>query len=178
MRKIRSIGFLALFAVLAFLLSSCGGGSSPGAPGTGGGGESGSMLLVESVTPSTTLLDASDVTTTETVEVTIGNYDLPNRTGTASAVTFTSYTVQYITVPLVNGGPFLDNRTYGGTWYVAPNANATFTLPFWDDFTKLQYRYPNDPRLYHYTVIFTLTGYNVFGKKVTVPFQFNVTTKL
>jgi len=169
---------LLILVVFAFLVSSCGGSGSPGSPGTSGGGEAGSMLTVEAVAPSTTLLDASDQLESESVDVTIGNYDLPNRTGTASAITFTRYTVEYKTVPLKNGGPFLDNRTYSGTWYVDANTNATFSLPFWDDYTKLQYRFPKDPHLYHYTVIFTMTGYNVFGKKVTVVFQFNVTTEL
>ncbi len=175
MMKRNSFVGLLILVVFTFLVSSCGGGSSPGSPGTSGGGEAGSLLTVEAVSPSNTFLRTSDLTSTETVDVTIGNYDLPNRTGTASAITFTQYTVEY--KPLEPGCPFLDNRTYTGTWYVGANTNATFTLPFWDYYTKLQYRYPNDSHLYRYNVVFTMTGYNVFGKKVTIVFQFNVTTQ-
>ena len=174
MKRNRLFAFLTLF-VFTFFLMSCGSGS-PGSPGTGGGAEAGSTLLVESVTPSTTLLDASDLLSTESVDVTIGNYDLPNRTGTASAITFTKYTVEY--KPRTKGCPFLDNEYHSGTWYVDANKDATFTLPFWDDHTKLQYRYAKDPHLYHYTVKITMTGYNIFSKEVTVFFQFDVTTKL
>jgi len=184
MSKIRSVGWVFLFVLLAFLLSSCGS-SSSGAPGSEGSGESGSMLLVESITPSNTYVRPNDLTSTETVIVAIGNYDLPNRTGTASAVTFTKYTVEY--KPREPGCPFLDNRYYSGTFYDAPNVAPDctadpkvncFTLTFFDFYTKLQYRYPNDPKLYRYTVLITLEGFNVFGVKVSVPFQFEITTKL
>ena len=174
MKRNSFVGLLILI-VFTFFLSACGGGSDPGSPGTSGGGEAGSTLLVESVTPSNTYLRANDLTSTETVDVTIGNYDLPNRTGTATAITFTKYTVEY--KPLTPGCPFLDNEYHQGTWFVDANKEATFTLPFWDDHTKLQYRYPNDPRIFHYNVVFTMTGYNIFSKKVTVVFQFNITTK-
>ncbi len=163
-----------ILVVFTFFLISCGSGS-PGSPGTSGGSEAGSTLLVESVTPSNTYLRANDLTSTETVDVTIGNYDLPNQTGTATAITFTKYTVEY--KPLTRGCPYLDNEYHQGTWFVDANSTATFTLPFWDDHTKLQYRYPNDPRIFHYNVVFTMTGYNIFSKKVTVVFQFNITTK-
>ncbi len=171
--------FINLFflVVLSMILVSCGGGS-PGAPGGSGSGETGCMILPAEVSPSTTLLDASDLTTSENVEVTLSSSDLPNQTGTCTGVTFTQYLVEYVPVPLTSAGPRLDNRTYNGTWFIDANTTATFTLTFWDYFTKLQYRYPKDPHLYHYNVKFTLTGYNVFGKKVTVPFQFEVTTRL
>jgi len=175
--KRKSFFGLLILVIFAFLVSSCGGGSgSPGSPGTSGGGEAGSLLTVESVEPSNTHLDASNLLESESVDVTIGNYDLPNRTGTASAITFTKYTVEY--KPLEPGCPFLHNRYYNGTFFVDANTNATFTLTFWDYYTKLQYRYPNDPRIFRYNVVFTMTGYNVFGKKVTVVFNFDITTKL
>ena len=169
--------FFSFFVLVFFaLLLSCGGGSGdPGSPGSGGSGETGCMPIVESVAPSNTYLRASDLTTAESVEVTIGEYDLPNQEGTCTGMTFTKYTVQYM--PLEPGCPFLDNRYYTGTWYVEPNTNATFNLTFWDFYTKLQYRYPNDPRIYRYTVLFTMEGFNVFGKKQTLTFQFEVTTK-
>ncbi len=171
------VGLFILMA-FAFLLSSCGGSGDPGAPGGSGSGESGCMILVTSVNPSNTLLDASDLTTSESVEVTLSSSDLPNRTGTCTGVTFTQYLVEYVPIPLTSGGPRLDNRTYQGTWFIDANTEETFTLAFWDYFTKYQYRYPQDPNLYTYTVKFTLTGYNVFGKKVTVHFEFQVNTKL
>ena len=177
--------FIRLLILFAFTLmvSSCGGGS-PGSPGTGGGGSAGSMLLVEAVTPSATFVRTSDLTSTETVQVEIGNYDLPNQKGTATAVTFTKYTVEY--KPLEPGCPHLDNRYYNATFYAAPNVDPDctaepvvncFTLTFFDYYTKLQYRYANDPHLYRYNVVVTMTGYNVFSKKVTVVFQFNITTQ-
>ncbi len=165
---------LVLVSLIFFMLSACGGGS-PGSPGTSGGSKAGSLLLVESVVPSNTFVTTSDLTKTETVTVTIGNYDLPNLKDTATAITFTKYTVEY--KPLEPGCPFLDNRYYNGTWYVGPNTHAAFKLAFFDFYTKLQYRYPNDPRIYRYEVIFTMEGENIFGRKVTVTFQFDITTK-
>jgi len=167
-------GFISLIILFVFaLLLSCGGGS-PGSPGSSGSGDTGCMPLVESVEPSNTYLTTQNLTESEHVEVTIGEYDLPNREDTCSGMTFTKYTVQY--QPQEKGCPFLDNRYYTGTWYVEPNTNATFSLPFWDFQTKLQYRYPNDPHIYRYNVLFTLEGYNVFGKKQSITFQFEITT--
>jgi len=172
----RRTRYLLLFvASLSWaMLFACGGGA-PGSPGTSGGSEAESMLLVESVVPSNTYVTTADLTSTETVEVTIGNYDLPNFKDTASAINFTKYTVEY--KPMEPGCPFLDNRYYNGIWFVGPQASATFKLAFFDFYTKLQYRYPNDPAIYRYNVIFTLEGVNVFGEKVTVTFQFEITTK-
>jgi len=181
--KKHSLAYLFVLGIITILLVSCGSGS-PGSPGSGGGGSSGSMLLVEAVTPSNTFVRTSDLTTTETVQVEIGNYDLPNQKNTATAVTFTKYTVEY--KPLEPGCPHLDNRYYNGTFYAAPNVDPDctsvpvvncFTLTFFDYYTKLQYRYANDPHLYRYNVVITMTGYNVFGKEVTVVFQFNITTQ-
>ena len=172
--------FFTLFVLVLFaLLLSCGGGSGdPGSPGSSGSGETGCMPIVESVAPSNTFLRASNLTESESVDVTISVNDLPNQTGTCTGVTFTQYLVQYEPVPLHSAGPRLNDRIYTGTWYVDANESATFSLTFWDYFTKYEYRYPNDPRIYTYKVKFTMTGYNVFGKKVTVYFEFQVNTKL
>ncbi len=174
---------IGLICILALFLFSCGGGSS-GGPGTSGSGQTGSMLLVEAVSPSNTFIRTSDLTSAESVQIEIGNYDLPNQKNTATAVTFTKYTVEY--KPLEAGCPHLDNRTYNATLYVAPNVQPDctttpvvncYTLTFFDYYTKLQYRYANTSLLYRYNVVFTLTGYNVFGKKATLVFQFNITTQ-
>ena len=175
--KRNSLIGLFILVVFAFLLSSCGGGGS-GSPGSSGAGDTGCMPIVESVAPSNTFLSAGNLTESESVNVTIGVYDLPNQTGTCSGVTFTQYKVQYIPIPLHSAGPRLNDRVYTGTWYVDANKNATFTLTFWDYFTKYEYRYPNDPKIYTYDVKFTMTGYNVFGKKITLTFDFQVNTKL
>ncbi|RTZ92141.1 MAG: hypothetical protein DSY91_04045, partial [Deltaproteobacteria bacterium] len=106
---------LFILIVFAFMLSSCGGGSGdPGSPGSGGSGDTGCMPLVESVTPQSFFLRASNLTETQSVDVTIGEYDLPNQTGTCTGMTFTSYTVYY--KPTVQGCPFLDNEYYPCTW--------------------------------------------------------------
>ncbi|MBW1658998.1 MAG: hypothetical protein JRJ48_00685 [Deltaproteobacteria bacterium] len=122
--------FFSFFVLVFFaLLLSCGSGD-PGSPGSDGSGETGCMPIIESVAPTNTFLTTGNLTSAESVEVTIGEYDLPNREGTCSGMTFTKYTVEY--KPLEPGCPFLDNRYYTGTWYVEPNTNATFNLTFWD----------------------------------------------
>ena len=171
-----SLFSLFILVIFSLALMSCGSGD-PGSPGSSGSGETGCMPLPVGVSPSNTVLTTQNLSETETVDVTISISDLPNQTDTCTAVTFTNYTVEFR--PLTEGCPFIDSENYSGTWYAEPNSSTTLSLAFWNDHSKLQYRYQkgeNNPRIYHYNLFFTMYGYNVFGKRLTVTFQFQVTT--